>query len=90
VRVVHTSSGVILSVHNFGPTIPRADLEYIFDQYSLPTSLTNRTSNTGFGLALAKRIALLHDGRVWVTSSEAEGTTFCAAIPFLKQEKYSQ
>jgi two-component system sensor histidine kinase KdpD len=89
IRAVHTESEVIISVHNFGPVIPAKDCEYIFDQYSLPSSLTNRTSNTGFGLALAKRIALLHRGRVWVSSGEAEGTTFCAAIPSSKQERCS-
>lgn len=90
IRAFQTNSEAIISVHNFGPVIPEADCQYIFDQYSLPSSLTNRTSNTGFGLALAKRIASLHGGRVWVISGEEEGTTFFTAIPFLKQEKSSQ
>lgn len=89
IRAVRKNSEVIFSVHNFGSVIPAAEREYIFDRYSLPTSLTNRTSNTGFGLAFAKRIASVHGGRVWVTSGEAEGTAFCAAIPSLKQERCS-
>ena len=87
IRAAHTKSVVTFSVHNFGPVIPAEDCEYIFDQYSLPSSLTNRTSNTGFGLALAKRIASLHGGRVWVTSGEAKGTAFFAAIPLLELEE---
>jgi signal transduction histidine kinase len=83
------NSEVMVSVHNFGPVIPVEDREYIFDQYSLPSSLTNRISNSGFGLSLAKRIASLHGGRVWATSGKAEGTAFCAAIPFLEQERCS-
>jgi two-component system sensor histidine kinase KdpD len=90
VRAFQSRTELILSVHNFGPVIPEADCPYIFDQYSLPSSLTNRTSNNGFGLALAKRIATLHGGRVWVTSGDEEGTAFCAAIPFSRQEKSSQ
>jgi two-component system sensor histidine kinase KdpD len=80
------NSEVMVSVHNFGPVIPAEDREYIFDQYSLPSSLTNRISNSGFGLSLAKRIASLHGGRVWVTSSEPEGTAFCVSIPSLVHE----
>jgi two-component system sensor histidine kinase KdpD len=80
------NSEVMVSVHNFGPVIPVEDREYIFDQYSLPSSLTNRISNSGFGLSLAKRIASLHGGRVWVTSSEPEGTAFCVSIPSLVHE----
>jgi K+-sensing histidine kinase KdpD len=86
IRAAHWKSEVIFSVHNFGPVIPAEDREYIFDQYSLPSSLTNRTSNTGFGLALAKRVASLHGGRVWVTSNEVKGTAFFAAIPFKELE----
>jgi signal transduction histidine kinase len=83
------NSEVMISVHNFGPVIPVEDHEYIFDQYSLPSSLTNRISNSGFGLSLAKRIASLHGGRVWVTSGEPEGTAFCVSIPSLVQESCS-
>jgi signal transduction histidine kinase len=30
---------------------------------------------------VAKRVATIHGGYVWVTSDEIEGTTFFAAIP---------
>jgi signal transduction histidine kinase len=30
---------------------------------------------------VAKRVAVIHGGYVWVTSEEVEGTTFFAAIP---------
>lgn len=86
---VHANSEVIFSVHNFGSIIPVADRECIFDHYPLQSSFANRTGNTGFGLAVAKRIASVHRGRVWVTSGEAEGTTFFAAIPAPLQERCS-
>jgi two-component system sensor histidine kinase KdpD len=81
IRVVCVNSEVIFSVHNFGPVIPLEDRECIFDHYSLPASLLHRTGGEGFGLSVAKRIALVHGGYVWVTSDEAMGTTFFAAIP---------
>jgi two-component system sensor histidine kinase VicK len=81
IRAVHANSKVIFSVHNLGPAIPMADRECIFDHYSFPASLADRTSRTGFGLSVAKRIASVHGGSVWLTSDEAEGTEFFAAIP---------
>ena len=87
VRAACANSEVIFSVHNFGPQIPLVERECIFDHYSLPASLTNRTGNAGFGLSVAKRIALVHSGYVWVTSDEAMGTTFFAAIPSTPQQR---
>ena len=89
IRAALVNSDVILSVHNFGPVIPQADREGIFVHYSLPSSLTNRTGDTGFGLSVAKRIALVHGGNVWVTSEEGKGTTFFAGIPSQVQKRCS-
>jgi two-component system, OmpR family, sensor histidine kinase KdpD len=38
---------------------------------------------------VAKRVALIHGGYVWVTSDETEGTTFFAAIPATAQKRSS-
>jgi len=87
IRVAYANSEVIFSVHNFGPVIPVVERECIFDHYSLPSSLSNRTGGAGFGLSVAKRIASVHGGYVWVTSDEAMGTTFFAAIPSPPQQR---
>ncbi|MGO9338138.1 MAG: sensor histidine kinase [Terracidiphilus sp.] len=89
IRVVKARSKVIFSVHNFGSVIPKEDLEGIFDYYSLPSSLSGRTAGMEFGLSVAKRIASFHGGNVWVTSDEAKGTTFFAAIPATIKRRYS-
>jgi K+-sensing histidine kinase KdpD len=81
IRAADQNSKVVFSVHNFGPIIPKADLEGIFEHYQLPSSLVGRTENKGFGLSVAKRIAAFHGGTVRATSSAAEGTTFFAEIP---------
>ncbi len=81
IRVVHEKAEVIFSVHSFGPVIPMADRERIFDRYYRSSNHSNRASGTGIGLSVAKRVALIHSGYVWVTSDEHEGTTFFAAIP---------
>ena len=72
---------VVFSVHSFGPVIPMADRERIFDRYYRASVNANRAAGTGIGLSVAKRAALIHGGHVWVTSEEMEGTTFYAAIP---------
>jgi len=72
---------VIFSVNSYGPVIPMADRDRIFDRYYRSSNYSNRAPGTGIGLSVAKRVALIHGGYVWVTSDEIEGTTFFAAIP---------
>jgi two-component system sensor histidine kinase KdpD len=81
IRAVQSKSEVIFSVHSFGPAIPMADRERIFDRYYRSATNANRASGTGIGLAVAKRAATIHGGYVWVNSDELEGTTFFASIP---------
>jgi two-component system sensor histidine kinase KdpD len=81
IRVVHVNAEAIFSVHSYGPVIPFADRERIFDRYYRSSTHSNRAAGTGIGLSVAKRAAMIHGGYVWVTSEENEGTTFFAAIP---------
>jgi two-component system sensor histidine kinase KdpD len=81
IRVVNANKEAIFSVHSFGPVISMADRERIFDRYYRSSTYSNRAPGTGIGLSVAKRVALIHGGYVWVTSDEIEGTTFFAAIP---------
>jgi two-component system sensor histidine kinase KdpD len=81
IRVVHVNAEAIFSVHSFGPVIPMADRERIFNRYYRSSTYSNRAGGTGIGLSVAKRVATIHGGYVWVTSDEIEGTTFFAAIP---------
>ena len=87
IRVAHINAEAIFSVHSYGPVIPMADRERIFDRYYRSTTYSNRAAGTGIGLSVAKRVALIHGGYVWVTSDEMEGTTFFAAIPAPMQKR---
>jgi two-component system sensor histidine kinase KdpD len=86
IRAIHANAEVLFSVHSFGPVIPISDRERIFDRYYRSSTRSNRASGTGIGLSVAKRVALIHSGYVWVTSDEHEGTTFFAAIPDAMQK----
>jgi two-component system, OmpR family, sensor histidine kinase KdpD len=81
IRVVRARAEAIFSVHSYGPVIPMADRERIFNRYYRSATQSNRAAGTGIGLSVAKRVAVLHGGYVWATSEEVEGTTFFAAIP---------
>jgi len=87
IRVVRARGEAIFSVHSYGPVIPMADRERIFNRYYRSSTQSNRTSGTGIGLSVAKRVAVIHGGYVWVTSEELEGTTFFAAIPAPVQKR---
>jgi two-component system sensor histidine kinase KdpD len=89
IRVMATKTEVLFSVHSFGPVIPVADRERIFERYYRSSKSSNNASGTGIGLSVAKRVAQVHRGHVWVTSEEVEGTTFFASIP-LSNKKESQ
>ena len=81
VRVARAKTEMMFSVHSFGPVIPPSDRERIFDRYYRSSTSSHRATGTGIGLAVAKRVARIHGGHVWVTSDEMEGTTFFATIP---------
>ncbi len=80
-RAVRTPKEILFSVHSIGPVIPPSDRDRIFDRYYRSTNSSVRAAGTGIGLSIAKRAALAHQGSVWVSSDEDEGTTFFAAIP---------
>jgi signal transduction histidine kinase len=69
--------------------IPLNDRERIFDRYYRSAARSNRATGTGIGLSVAKRVALIHGGSVWVTSDEIEGTTFFAALPAMARKRVS-
>jgi two-component system sensor histidine kinase KdpD len=87
IRVFVSSGEAIFSVHSYGPVIPMADRERIFDRYYRSSTHPSRAPGTGIGLSVAKRVAMIHSGYVWVTSDEREGTTFFVAIPITATEK---
>jgi two-component system sensor histidine kinase KdpD len=89
IRAARSNAEIIFSVHSFGPVIPIADRERIFNRYYRSSNHSNRASGTGIGLSVAKRVAVIHGGYVWVTSEELEGTTFFATIPATEQKRFT-
>ena len=86
-RAERAGEEVIFSVRNFGPVIPQADRERVFDRFFRSVSGQARAGGTGIGLSVAKRAALAHGGSVWLASNAQDGTTFFAAIPLIPQNE---
>ena len=68
-----------VSVSDTGSGIPKADMERVFDCY-YHTDREGQTIGTGIGLALAKKLAELHQGHISVESEVGKGSTFCFRI----------
>ncbi|MEW5821692.1 MAG: PAS domain-containing sensor histidine kinase, partial [Cyanobacteriota bacterium] len=70
------------SIIDFGIGIPQEDLDKIFETFF--RSINNKKNNiegSGLGLSIIKRILLLHNGDISVTSKVNEGSIFTFKLP---------
>jgi signal transduction histidine kinase len=71
-----------IDVEDTGVGIPPERLGRLFVEFQqLDSSAAKRYQGTGLGLALTKRIAEAHGGRVAVRSTPSQGSTFSAILP---------
>jgi signal transduction histidine kinase len=71
-----------VEVEDTGVGIASADLRYLFVAFrQLDASATKRYPGTGLGLALTKRLAEAHGGKVGVHSVHGAGSTFWVELP---------
>ncbi|CAG0971552.1 two-component system, NtrC family, sensor kinase [Phycisphaerales bacterium] len=66
-----------IAVIDNGPGIPAAKQRWIFE----PFNTTKGLKGTGLGLAVAKRVAEDHGGRIALESAEGRGATFRMLLP---------
>jgi signal transduction histidine kinase len=66
----------MLRVKDDGPGIDPAALPHLFEPF-----FSTKSEGAGLGLALVKRVAELHGGRVTVESRKGEGACFRLALP---------
>ncbi len=73
---------VKVSVTDDGIGIPRRDLPRVFDRFfQVESHLTRRHNGMGLGLSVAKVMVEMHGGRIWVESTEGQGSTFSFVLP---------
>lgn len=67
---------IVISVADSGAGIAVDSTEKIFEPF-----FTDKAGGTGLGLALVKKIVVLHEGRIDVKSKPGKGTRFVVHIP---------
>jgi len=70
------NDSLVYVVQDHGEGLPAGQEERIFDPF-----FTTRTTGTGLGLALARRIVELHGGRISAENSSFGGAVFRVVIP---------
>jgi PAS domain S-box-containing protein len=69
-------------VSDQGVGIPAKALPHLFNKFfRVDNQETRRIGGTGLGLALVKKIVEAHQGRIWVESTEGQGSTFFFTLP---------
>lgn len=72
---------ILIQVENKGADIPKEKLERVFEQFfRLDSARSSHKGGAGLGLAIAKEIVELHQGRIWAESAE-ERTRFIIELP---------
>jgi signal transduction histidine kinase len=85
VKVEEDSGYMKVSVQDDGIGIPAKDLPRVFERFfQVESHLTRRTNGMGLGLAVAKSMIDLHNGRIWADSEEGQGSTFTFLLPVEK------
>ncbi len=78
-------ANVVMEVHNGGEPIPPGELPKIFDPLVRGSSAQHPKSNLpgsiGMGLYIAREVAKSHNGRIEVTSTVNDGTSFTVHLP---------
>ncbi len=67
---------VVIRIRDSGPGVPPEDRERIFEPF-----FRGDRSGLGLGLAIAKSLVELHNGRIWVQDGDGKGSTFCVSVP---------
>jgi len=70
-----------LSVADTGRGIDHQDLDHLFERFYRVPGSEGVSEGSGLGLVVAQKIATEHGGRIEVTSTPGEGTTFTVFLP---------
>jgi signal transduction histidine kinase len=80
VSLTETPGAVEVCVADNGPGIAEKDQARIFDKFYVVAN-GRGLAGLGLGLYIVRQNIELHGGRIWVTSQEGKGSTFCFSLP---------
>ncbi len=81
VTVENGGDDVVLGVHDNGVGIDASEHERVFEIFHTVGRPADGRRGTGIGLAIVKKIAESHGGRVWVESDPGDGAHFYVSMP---------
>lgn len=82
VSVSAEGNNAVVSVADSGSGIPHEALDAIFERfYRLDEARGRESGGAGLGLAIVRRLVVLHGGRVWAENVEGSGARFTFTIP---------
>lgn len=77
INLVEEEKTVKITISDTGIGIPEVHIKKIFDRfYRVDKSRSRETGGTGLGLSIAKKICLVHNAKISVSSVVNESTTF--------------
>jgi signal transduction histidine kinase len=76
VRVTVENGRLVYEVRDFGAGLAEGSEERIFDPF-----FTTRTTGTGLGLAVARRVTEMHGGRLTARNHDEGGAVFRIELP---------
>lgn len=77
----------VVTIANYGNSIPASDLPFIFDRfYRIDKSRSLETGGTGLGLAISRSIIEKHQGTIRA-ESDTQRTAFILSLPLLHEHK---
>jgi signal transduction histidine kinase len=76
VRIGGDDGDVVIAIKDSGPGVAETERELIFEPF-----FRGDSSGMGLGLAIAKSVVELHNGRIWVENNAGPGSTFFVALP---------
>lgn len=81
VEATRTDGEVRVAVIDNGVGIDPQDHERVFEEFRQVGDPEDRQPGTGLGLAVTRRLAEAHDGRIELVSARGEGSTFTIVLP---------
>jgi two-component system sensor histidine kinase CpxA len=84
VRLACTASEAVLTVRDYGPGVPVADLERIFSPFHrVDTGRVREAGGVGLGLAIARRAVALHKGTITAAPASGGGLEVTIRLPLV-------
>ena len=79
---VQGGESVLVEVEDTGQGIAKENLEKIFDKFVQVKGITGTTpGSVGLGLAIAKEIVEIYEGKIWAESQLGQGSKFSFILP---------